>query len=63
MMTPMTWTTLQISIVIGCKRKNNRADVKISHLRDAHKWISVSNSEEKKRETNLRYWQCNWSIR
>ena len=55
MMTPMTWTTLQISIMIGCKRKNNRADVKIPHVREAHKWISVSNSEQKKRETNVRY--------
>jgi len=56
-------TTLQISIMIGRVRKSNRADVTVRHVPHALKCIGVSNSEEEKCERNLRYWQCNWSVR
>ena len=43
--------------------EKNRADVTARHVPHALKCISVSNSEEEKRDRNLRYWQCNWSVR
>ena len=63
MTTSKTCITLEISIIIGWMRKNNRSSVTAGHVRHAHKCIRVPILEERKRETNLRCSKCNWSIR
>ena len=47
MTTPLTCRALQISIMIGWMRKNNRADVTAPHVRHARNCIRVSNLKRK----------------